>query len=41
MGLRKARVRRADEQMARVGSPEPNASIRRRQRTGTGGVGMK
>ena len=29
------------EQIARVGSPEPKASMRRRQRTGTGGVGRK
>ena len=31
----------SDEQMARVGSPEPKAIIRRRHRTGTGGVGRK
>jgi len=29
------------EQMVRVGSPEPSAIMRRRQRTGTGGVGHK
>jgi hypothetical protein len=29
------------EQMARVGSPDPSAIMRRRQRTGTGGVGSR
>ena len=29
------------EQMVRVGSPEPSAIMRRRQRAGTGGVGNK
>ena len=31
----------SDEQIARVGSPVPKASSRRRQRTGTGGVGSR
>jgi hypothetical protein len=29
------------EQIARVGSPLPSASMRRRQRDGTGGVGRR
>ena len=29
------------EQIARVGSPEPSAIMRRRQRAGTGGCGRK
>ena len=29
------------EQMVRVGSPDPKAIMRRRQRTGTGGVGKR
>ena len=31
----------SDEQIARVGSPDPKDSSRRRQRTGTGGVGRR
>ena len=34
-------VSRRVEQITRVGSPEPSAIMRRRQRTGTGGVGNR